>query len=139
MLPDDENEMAVEEEPVLTTAPQPRTISPCHRSLDEEPDEVNANVLSRSIAGLMDEIELQRVVSEVPSIRPTELKDKEKGSLAEECLGLVEKSDAVELQSFIADAQRKYFETNKRMDEPGTYREKLAHWNEQFYYPCSTA
>eukprot|EP00959_Pyramimonas_sp_CCMP1952_P453849 9468944-Pyramimonas_sp.AAC.1 len=89
--------------------------------------------MSESFVHLMDIIQDRESKGEFPIVRPAELGDVEEQSAASQSLGLVEKMDAVKLQSYLDYQKAKYFESSPG-DSDVPIRLRHARWAYTFYY-----
>ena len=89
--------------------------------------------LSYDISDLVDQIHHRASQKEFPVLRPMDLPGEDEQSAAEQSLGLVEKMDAVKIQSYIDSQKQQYFESSPG-DPAISIEEKHARWALTFYY-----
>ena len=89
--------------------------------------------LSYDISDLVDQIHDRAAAKEFPLLRPMDLPGEDEQSAAEQSLGLVEKMDAVKVQSYIDFQKQQYFESSPG-DPATSIEEKHARWALRFYY-----
>ena len=77
--------------------------------------------------------QVRSVTMAFPFVRLTELSGKDEQMAAEQSLKLVEKMDAVKLQSYLDLQFKKYLETCPT-DASTSKKERRAHWAQSFYY-----
>ena len=89
--------------------------------------------LSREICDLVDQIHDRGAAKEFPLLRPTDLPGEDEQSAAEQSLGMVDKLDALKVQSYIDFHKQQYFESSPG-DPAIAMKEKIARWALEFYY-----
>ena len=77
--------------------------------------------------------QVRSVTMAFPLVRPTELSGKDEQMAAEHSLKLVEKMDAVKLQSYLELQFKKYLETCPT-DPSTSMKQKCVHWAQSSYY-----
>ena len=95
-----------------------------------EPEEED---MAEDITDLVDQIHDRAAAMEFPLLCPTDLPGEDEQSAAEQSLRLVEKIDAVKLQSYIEFQKQQYFESSPG-DPATSIEEKHARWARTFYY-----
>ncbi|CAK0848323.1 unnamed protein product, partial [Prorocentrum cordatum] len=89
--------------------------------------------LADDISTLVDELHSRAAAKEFPLIRPIELRADDEQNAAEQAVSLVEKMDAVQIQSYIDYQKEQYFK-NSPGDPATSIDEKHALWAFNFYY-----
>ncbi|CAK0824248.1 unnamed protein product, partial [Prorocentrum cordatum] len=89
--------------------------------------------LAEDISSLVDDLHSRAAAKEFPLIRPIDLRADDEHNAAEEAMSLVEKLDAVQIQSYI-DFQKKEYFKNSPGDPAASIDEKHAQWALNFYY-----
>eukprot|EP00959_Pyramimonas_sp_CCMP1952_P284079 5937917-Pyramimonas_sp.AAC.1 len=89
--------------------------------------------MSENLRCLMEQTQEREAKSDFPIVRSTELSTGDEQDAAAQILGLVEKTDAVKLQSYLDFQKSKYFESSPG-DPDVSIRLRHAQWAHAFYY-----
>ena len=97
-------------------------------------EESEDDVFASGIADLVDAIAEREKEKQFPIIRPMELKQVDDQEAAGMALALVDKVDAVKIQSYIAEQRRLYFVEHPDDEDGVPLAVKVAKWDYTFWY-----